>query len=246
MNIRVLVNGAHGKMGQEAVKALQQASDLQLVGQTGKQDNLVDAIKTTNAQVVVDLTTANAAFDNSMAIINAGVHPVIGTTGLTAAQIGELQQHCAKKKLGGIIAPNFSIGAALMMHFADVAARFFPAVEIIELHHAGKADSPSGTALKTASVIAAKRENIAPPMPTHETVPGARGALSHNIPIHAVRLPGLVAGQEVLFGGPGETLSIRDNTIHREAFMPGLLLACKKVVDLHSLVYGLENILDLK
>lgn len=243
MAIRILVNGAHGKMGQECVKAIQSDPELQLIGQTSKDNDLGIIIKTNNAQVVVDFTLPQVAYDNARAIINANAHPVIGTTGITTEQIIELKQQCAQKKLGGIIAPNFSIGAILMMQFAKTAAKFLPDVEIIELHHAGKIDSPSGTALKTAELIAEGRTTVPKLKSSREIIPGARGATSHDIPIHAVRLPGFVASQEVLFGGLGETLSIRHDTIHREAFMPGVLLACKKVVHLDGLVYGLENLL---
>jgi len=243
MTIRILVNGASGKMGQECVKAIQNDSELQLVGQTARNDDLAQIIKTTHAQVVVDFTVPQAAYSNVLTIIQSGAHPVIGTTGITPEQITELKQQCASKKLGAIIAPNFSIGAVLMMQFSQTAAKFFPNVEIIELHHAGKADSPSGTALKTADLIAETRSSVPEVKASREIIPGARGASSHNIPIHAIRLPGLVACQEVLFGGLGETLSIRHDTIHREAFMPGVLLACKKVLQLDHLVYGLEHIL---
>jgi len=243
MTINILVNGAHGKMGQETVKAVQQDPALTLVGQIGKADDLVAAIKTSKAQVVIDFTTPMTVYENTLNILNAQARPVIGTTGLTAEQIKQLQKICEEKKLGAIIAPNFSIAAILMMQFAQKTARYFPDVEIIELHHPGKLDAPSGTALKTAEMIA--QENKISPFiqPTREPIAGSRGALSHGIPIHAVRLPGIVANQEVIFGGMGETLKLCHSTINREAFMPGVLLSCKKVMAINKLIYGLENLL---
>jgi 4-hydroxy-tetrahydrodipicolinate reductase len=226
MTICIIINGAQGRMGQEAVKAVAADPALQLVAQIGRDDNLAQVIAKTQAQVVVDLTVPNVVYENALTIIDNNIHPVIGTTGLKPEQIADLEQRCAQKKLGGIIAPNFSIGAILMMRFAEQVARYLPDVEIIELHHPGKLDKPSGTAIKTAAMITK-----------------ARVAKQHEVPIHSVRLPGLVANQEVLFGGLGETLRICHTTIHREAFMPGILLACKKVLQLEHLVYGLEHLL---
>lgn len=241
--INILLNGAHGRMGQETRKALLLEPELQLVGELGRADDLAMAIKNCQAQVVIDFTHPDTVFANALTIIEAGLHPVIGTTGLKSAQVIELTALCAKKKLGGIIAPNFSIGAVLMMRFAAEAARYFPDAEIIEYHHQDKKDSPSGTAIKTAEMIASKRERI-PQLPAAtEVIAGARGAAYQAIPIHAVRLAGLVANQQVIFGGRGETLTIQHNTINREAFMPGVILACKKVMHLDKLIYGLEHIL---
>lgn len=242
MNARIIVNGAFGKMGQEVVKALQNQSELQLIGQLGQQDNLGAAIQKLQPDIVIDFTIASVAYENALAIIDANVHPVIGTTGFLPEQIKQLQKKCAQQELGGIIAPNFSIGAVLTMKFARDAAHYFPHVEIIELHHDGKEDAPSGTAIKTAEMIAETRTPIATKK-LRETLPGSRGATHHGIPIHAIRLPGLVAVEEVIFGGKSETLSIRHNSIHREAFMPGVILACQKVLTLKQLVYGLENII---
>ncbi len=226
MPIRVLVNGANGKMGQEVVKAIQQDKELNLAGTAGKNDNLAEKIKSTQAQVVVDFTVAGSGFKNTQTIIEAGAHPVIGTTGFSLEQIDALQKIAATKKLGGIVAPNFSPGAVLMMQFSETAARYFPHVEIIEMHHDGKKDAPSGTSRKTADMIA-----------------DVLNKKSSAIPIHSVRLPGLVAHQLVVFGGHGETLTIRHDSVNRECFMPGVILACKKVVLLKELVYGLEKIL---
>lgn len=243
MPIRILVNGAHGRMGQEAIKTISNQADFELVAQAGRGDDLAALIKLSQAQVVLDLSIASVVYENLITIINANVHPVIGTSGLLPAQIVEMQQRCAQKKLGGIIAPNFSLGAVLMMHFAQLAAPFFPDVEIIEMHHDGKEDAPSGTAIKTANLIAAARITAASKKNLHETVAGSRGARVNEIPVHAIRLPGVVAAQEVIFGGQGETLSIRDNAINREAYMPGICLACRKVMTLSELIYGLEKII---
>lgn len=241
--IRVLVNGAAGKMGQEAVKAIHDASELVLVGGTGRGDDLTAAILQTQAQVVLDLTTAAVAFENACSIIDAGAHPVIGTSGLFETQVQALAERCAAKKLGGLVIPNFSIGMTLAMQYARDAARYFPSVEIIELHHNQKADAPSGTAVRTAELIAQIKAKAPVNLAEKETLPGARGAHYQDIPIHAVRLPGLLARQLVMFGGAGEVLSIQHDMTDRAAYMPGVCLACRKVVELDSLICGLEYIL---
>ncbi|HUJ77024.1 MAG TPA: 4-hydroxy-tetrahydrodipicolinate reductase [bacterium] len=242
--IRVLVNGAMGRMGSQTVAAVRAEPDLELVGQADLGDDLARLIATSRAQVVVDFTHPGSAFANAQCIVQAGVHPVIGTTGFSAAQIQELQARCKQKRLGGVIAPNFAIGAVLMMRFAAEAARYLPHVEIIELHHDGKAEAPSGTAIKTAEMIAGTRPQApAPQVDSKELAPGARGTRAYAVPIHSVRLPGHVAHQEVILAGPGEFLRIRHDSISRESFMPGVLLAVRKVVALQELVYGLENLL---
>lgn len=243
MQVKVLVNGARGKMGQEAVKAIKADSALALVGERDIDTDLWATIKVTKPDVVLDFTTPSAVYDNALMIIDLGARPVIGTTGLTIEQIAELKHRCTEKKLGGLIVPNFSLGAVLMMHFSKIAAQYLPDVEIIELHHPAKLDAPSGTALRTAEIIAEAREQTPQSIASQESIAGARGAHYQHIPIHAVRLPGLVASQEVLFGGQGETLSIRHDTFHREAFMPGVCLACKKVISLDTLIVGLDKIL---
>lgn len=243
MPIRILVNGAQGKMGQEAVKMIQSQQDLACVGSADKGDDLSSLIQQTKAQIVVDFTHPTVGFDNTKTIINANARPVIGTTGFSAQQIAELKQLCANKKLGGIIAPNFSIGAVLMMKYAQDAAKYFPQIEIIELHHDRKADFPSGTAIKTAEMMAAVKQKAPANVAEKAILDGARGAVYDDIHIHSIRLPGLVADQQVIFGGAGETLTIAHHTIHREAFMPGVALACRKVMELHELVYGLEHVL---
>ncbi len=230
-------------MGSESVKAVSADADLQLVGQADVGDDLAALIKSTQAQVVVDFTHPSSAYSNLLAIINAGARPVIGTTGFTAAQIDEIKTLSRSKKLGGLIAPNFSIGAVLMMKFAAEAARYLPQVEIIEKHHDNKADAPSGTAIQTAEKIVAAQKISGPKIKSKETLTGSLGGDFQNIRIHSVRLPGFVADQDVILGGLGQRLTISHETIDRLAFMPGVVLACKKVVGLNELVYGLENLL---
>jgi 4-hydroxy-tetrahydrodipicolinate reductase len=244
MPIKVLVNGAAGRMGQIAVRAIQTNPALSLVGQTTKDDNLSQALADTQARVVIDFTHPAAVWNNVQTLIAANVHPVIGTTGLNTQQIDELSQQCAKLKLGAIIAPNFSLGAVLMMKYAHEIAKYLPDVEIIEMHHPQKADSPSGTALYAAKMLKqATNSSDHVPAPAHETLMGARGADYAGIPIHAVRLPGLLAHLQILFGNTGETLTLRHDTINRDCYIAGIRLACEKVVSLQHLHYGLENIL---
>lgn len=241
--VRVIVNGSKGRMGQEASNAIEAEEGLELVGQADIDDDLPQLILEKNAHVVVDFTTATVAFENAKKIIGAKARPVIGTSGLLPKQVDELQKLCAQTKLGGLIAPNFAIGAVLMMKFAKEAVRYMPNVEIIELHHDRKADAPSGTAIKTLNMLVEAREKAPNPLKEKEILPGARGAQSEGIHIHSIRLPGLVAHQEVIFGGKSETLTIRHDSIHRESFMPGVCFGCKKVIELKELIYGLENLL---
>ena len=242
-NIRVLVNGAKGRMGQEVAKAVTAAADLELVDQTDLGDDLIARIKASQAQAVVDFTTAAVAFENTRKILEAGVHPVIGTSGLLAEQVAELQQLAKDKDIGGLIAPNFAIGAVLLMKYAQDAAKYLPDVEVIELHHNRKADAPSGTAVKTAQLIAEARQEIPKALVEEkELFEGARGSDVHGVRVHSLRLPGLVAHQEVIFGGTGETLTIRHDSIQRESFMPGVCLACRKVIGTQQLFYGLEHL----
>lgn len=245
MQNRVIVNGANGKMGSLACKTIQEHPDFQLVASLSRHDDLHRAIASTNAQIVIDLTNADCVYNNSLTIINQGAHPVIGTSGLLEEQIQALRQLCEEKKLGGVIVPNFSISALLMMRFAADAARLLPEVEIIEAHHPQKLDAPSGTAIKTAEVISAARRIPKAILPLKELLPGARGASHHNVPIHSMRLPGILARQQIIFGNIGETLSITHDTIDRSSFMPGLVLACQKVLHLETIYYGLEHLLDM-
>lgn len=244
MPINILVNGAFGRMGQITVKTISEHAGFALVGQTGREYDLKTSIKDSNAQVVIDFTHPESVFTNASIIIESGAHPVIGTTGLVSDQIRQLQEKCAKLKLGGIIAPNFSLGAVLMMKYAKEIVKYLPHVEVIEMHHDGKADSPSGTALRTAEMLAQSTPSVNQPQkPSRETVPGARGANYHHIPIHAIRLPGFLAHEQIIFGNLGETLTLRHDSIDRQCFMPGICLACERVVTLDQLVYGLEEIL---
>lgn len=243
MSTKVIVNGADGRMGQVTAATINNADDFELVAALGKKDNLYDTIKATKAQIVIDFTVAAVVFDNVSTIIAAGCRPVVGTSGLLPEQITTLKQQCQQQQLGGIIAPNFSIGAVLLMKYAADAAKYLPDVEIIEMHHNGKQDSPSGTALKTALKISKNRAPAHTDDLRTETVAGARGAKYQDIHIHAVRLPGLMAHEAVIFGGEGETLTLRHDSINRECFMPGVLLACRKVLTLHELMDDLADIL---
>jgi len=257
--ITVLVSGAAGRMGSEVVRAVTAEDDLRLVaavdpahaGQpvAGVTDlvysgDLAAAIDTTRPEVMVDFTHPSVVAGNVQTALSRGVHCVVGTTGLPPETLEEL---AASAKDGAclFVAPNFAIGAVLMMRFAAEAARFMPHVEIIELHHDRKADAPSGTALRTAALIASARDRV-PEAPGRETevAGGARGALVHDVAIHSVRLPGLVAHQEVLFGGQGQTLSIRHDSIDRTSFMPGVLLAIRNVVNRTGLIVGLERLME--
>jgi len=243
MVTRVIVNGANGKMGVLACTTLINSKEFELVGKLNRQDDLAQAIHETKAQIVVDLTRADFVYENSLIIIKQGACPVIGTSGLINSQIQKLTTLCETKKLGGIIAPNFSIAAVLMMMFAAKAAAYLPEVEIIEIHHQKKLDAPSGTALKTAEMIAANRTQTKNKLDLKELIPGARGGLYQGINIHSLRLPGVLARQQVLFGNTGETLSITHDSLDRDSFMPGVLIACQKVLELDRLIYGLEHIL---
>ncbi len=246
MPIKVLVNGAFGRMGQMIVKSLSLHPSFELVGQAAREYDLKKVLIDSGAQVVIDFTHPDSVFKNTEIIIESGVHPVIGTSGLTLDEVALLQAQAAKAKLGGIIAPNFSLGAVLMMKYAKEIARYMPHVEVIEMHHDGKVDSPSGTAIRTAEILGdaiASVKNPPTEKETRETVPGARGARHHGVAIHSLRLPGALAHQEIIFGSLGETLSMRHDTIDRLCFMPGICLACEKVLTLDRLIYGLEEII---
>jgi 4-hydroxy-tetrahydrodipicolinate reductase len=246
--IRVGVLGARGRMGTEVCKAVDAAADMELVAMVDAGDwmfNVADA----GAEVVVDFTHPDVVMDNVRFCVDQGIHAVVGTTGFTDARLAQVREWLAPKPdLGVLIAPNFAIGAILLMRFAATAARFYESVEIIELHHPRKADAPSGTAARTAGLIAAARGQSGlgpPPDATSRAVPGARGADVDGVPVHSVRLTGLVAHQEVLFGTAGETLTIRHDTLDRSSFMPGVLLGVRAVLDHPGLTVGLEALLDL-
>ncbi|CAM8636632.1 4-hydroxy-tetrahydrodipicolinate reductase [Candidatus Planktophila dulcis] len=241
--IKVGVLGARGRMGSEVVKAVNEASDLELVAALDLGDSL-DALVSNGAQVVVDFTTPDSVMANLEFLISKNINAVIGTTGFDDARITKIKSLLASSKSGVLIAPNFAIGAVLMMEFATKAAKYFESAEIIELHHPNKVDAPSGTAARTADLMSkARKEAGLAPMPdaTTSSLDGARGATVGDIPVHSVRVRGLVAHQEVLLGGIGETLSIRHDSIDRVGFMPGVLLGVRQVITHPGLTFGLEN-----
>ncbi len=246
--IRVGVLGARGRVGTEVCKAVDGAEDMELVAMVDAGDwmfNVADA----GAEVVVDFTHPDVVMDNVRFCVDQGIHAVVGTTGFDEARLTQVREWLAPKPdLGVLIAPNFAIGAILSMRFAALAARFYESVEIVELHHPRKVDAPSGTAARTAALIAAARAKAGigpPPDATTQSLPGARGAEVGGVRVHAVRLAGLVAHQEVLLGTEGETLTIRHDTLDRSSFMPGVLLAVRSVLDRPGLTVGLEPLLDL-
>ncbi|WP_221360028.1 4-hydroxy-tetrahydrodipicolinate reductase [Streptomyces beigongshangae] len=247
--LRVAVLGAKGRIGSEAVRAVEAADDLELVAALGRGDPL-ETLTEAGAQVVVELTTPASVMENLGFCVRHGIHAVVGTTGWTDERLAQLETSLAAVPgTGVLIAPNFSIGAVLTMQFARAAAPYFESVEVVELHHPNKVDAPSGTATRTAQLIAAaRREAGSAPQPdaTATALDGARGADVDGVPVHAVRLRGLLAHQEVLLGGEGETLTIRHDSLHHSSFMPGVLLGVRRVVDTPGLTFGLENFLDLK
>ncbi len=242
--IKVGVLGARGRMGSEVVKAVTEAGDCELVAALDQDDSL-DALVTSGAQVVVDFTTPDVVMANLDFLIKNNIHAVVGTTGFSDDRIAQLNSWLAANPSAGVlIAPNFAIGAVLMMEFAEKAAKFFESAEIIELHHPNKVDAPSGTAARTAALIsdARKRAGLsAMPDATTTALDGARGANVGEVPVHSVRLRGLIAHQEVLFGGLGETLTIRHDSLDRAGFMPGVLLGVRQVSTHPGLTVGLEK-----
>ena len=242
--IKVGVLGARGRMGSEVVKAVSEAADCELVAALDQGDSL-DALVTAGAQVVVDFTTPDVVMANLEFLIKNNIHAVVGTTGFSDDRIAQLNTWlAANPKSGVLIAPNFAIGAVLMMEFAEKAAKFFESAEIIELHHPNKVDAPSGTAARTAALIsdARKRAGLsAMPDATTTALDGARGANVGDVQVHSVRLRGLIAHQEVLFGGLGETLTIRHDSLDRAGFMPGVLLGVRQVSTHPGLTAGLEK-----
>lgn len=269
--IPVLVNGAAGKMGREVVKAIAHAEDMVLVGaidtspeHQGKdigelvgiepleipitndfQPMLAMTAQERQPGVMVDFTHPDSIYENIRSAIAYGVRPVVGTTGLSLEQIDELAEFADKASMGCVIAPNFSIGVVLLQQAAIQASQYFDHVEIIELHHNQKADAPSGTALQTAQMLAELGKTFNPAsVKETEKLAGSRGGLGpEDIRIHSVRLPGLIAHQEVIFGAPGQIYTLRHDTSDRACYMPGVLLAVRKVIQLKSLVYGLEKLL---
>ena len=246
--IRVGVLGARGKMGSTVVDAVANAADMEVVAALDIGDSL-DALVANKAEVVVDFTTPDAVMQNLSFLINHGIHGVVGTTGFDEQRIDVLKKQLSKApNVGLLIAPNFGLGAILMMEFAKKAAPLFESVEIVELHHPNKVDAPSGTAKRTAELISQARIAAkSGPMPdaTRESLDGARGANVGGVPIHSVRARGYVAHQEVIFGGVGETLTIRHDSLDRQSFMPGVLLGIRKVIGAPGLTVGLEHFLEL-
>ena len=261
--IRVVVHGAMGRMGREVINALCREPETQVAGAvdlrvaeeylslpdgSGKvplSSDLTHILGTCQPDVLVDFTTARAVMPAARTATKKGVHLVIGTTGLTGDEVGEIDQLSKANKVGAVVAPNFALGAVLMVHLARVAARYLDYAEIIELHHHQKVDAPSGTALATARAMAqARGKPFHQPSGQGKAQP-SRGEQVEGINIHSVRLPGLLAHQEVILGGPGQTLSIRHDTISRECYMPGIMLAVKEVVKREGLVYGLDTLLGL-
>ena len=262
--IKVIVCGACGRMGRAVLKAVQEDAELELVGAVDKTEgadtgdligmdktgilvkaDLKTVIAETKPDVMVDFTRPDVVFGNACQALQLGVRPVIGTTGLSAENKAEIAELAKKHQTPAFIASNFAIGAVLMMKMAREAAKYMPHVEIIELHHDQELDGPSGTALETAAMIQEVRQTMQQGHPDEkEKIAGARGADFDGMHIHSVRLPGYVAHQEVIFGGLGQTLTIRHDSINRESFMPGVVIACKQVMKLEGLVCGLEKILD--
>ena len=242
--IKVGVLGARGRMGAEVVKAVTAAADLELVASLDLGDSL-DQLVSSGAHVVVDFTTPDSVMANLEFLISKGINTVVGTTGFDDARVAKVKALLsANPKVGVLIAPNFAIGAVLMMEFATKAAKYFESAEIIELHHPDKVDAPSGTAARTAELMTQARKDAglgAMPDATNSGAPAARGTNVGDIPVHSIRLRGLVAHQEVLLGGLGETLTIRHDSLDRAGFMPGVLLGVRKVISNPGLTFGLEK-----
>jgi 4-hydroxy-tetrahydrodipicolinate reductase len=243
--VRVGVLGATGRMGRATCQAVQEAADLELVAAVARATGVGELVGA-GAEVVVDFSRPEATAAAGRALLAEGVHLVSGTTGLADEVMDELANLAGKADNGNLVwAPNFALGAVLAMHFAAVAARFYPAAEVIELHHQGKADAPSGTALRTARAIGAARGQPVGQAAGQESVPGVRGGGVDGVRVHSVRLPGLVAHQEVIFGGQGEVLTLRHDSLDRSSFMPGVLLAVRAVADRPGVTVGLEPLLGL-
>lgn len=244
--IRVGVLGARGRMGSEVVRAVEAAKDMEVVAAIDADDplsSLVDA----GAQVVVDFTHPDVVMGNLEFCIAAGIHCVVGTSGFDNAKLAAVEALLAPKpSVGVLVAPNFGIGAVLLMRFSEIAARYYESAEIIELHHPRKADAPSGTAAHTARLIAAARSGMDPmPDATTQEEPGARGAVVDGVRVHSLRISGMIAHQEVVFGGESETLTIRQDSLHRTSFMPGVVLGVREIVSRPGLAVGLDKYLDL-
>lgn len=224
MTISLAINGAFGKMGELASDVFAKHKGFDLVARLGRHDDFKSELEHFKPDVVLDLTVADAAFDNAKIIIDSGARPVIGTSGLKQQDVEKLKDFAKEKSVAGIVVPNFSIGVVMMLEFSKIAARYFSDVEIIEKHHQTKKDAPSGTAMHTAELIQAEQDQ-------------------EDIPIHSIRLPGFLAHQEVLFGGKGEVLTLKHDVLSRDCYVKGMILACQKVMELSSLELGLESVL---
>lgn len=263
--IRVIVSGAGGRMGKEVVKLVLQDEELELAAAVDRSamdmdagrlvglDNsgvivtsdLEAALAGSNGDVMVDFTIPQSAYANTSLAIKYGVRPVIGTTGFTPEQITDLDKQCQEQGIGGLIAPNFSIGAILLMKFAAQASKYFPHLEIIEYHGDQKLDAPSGTAIKTAEMISEVREELRQGNPKEEeTIEGSRGGYYNGFRIHSVRLPGVFAQEEVIFGGFGQSLKIRHDSYERAGYMPGVKMGIEKVMGYTGLIYGFEHFIE--
>ncbi|WP_442594502.1 4-hydroxy-tetrahydrodipicolinate reductase [Neobacillus sp. D3-1R] len=263
--IKIVVAGPRGRMGKEAVKMVSDTEHFELVAvidhkNDGMKLSEIDGFSGLNvpiysnmencfqhhpADVLIDLTTPEVGMFHARTALEYGIRPVVGTTGFSKEELQELQDLCEDKNLGCIIAPNFAIGAILMMKFSQMASRYFQDVEIIELHHDQKLDAPSGTAVKTAQMISDVRTPKKQGHPEEkETIQGARGATMEGMHIHSVRLPGLIAHQQVMFGADGQSLTIRHDSYNRTSFMSGVKVAVESVMKINTFVYGLENILE--
>jgi 4-hydroxy-tetrahydrodipicolinate reductase len=253
--INVVIAGPRGRMGKEAVDLVQNTPHFTLIGVIDHKveanldvpvyKDIIECFDSATPHVLIDLTTPEVGYHHTRTALEYGVSPVVGTTGFTADELAELTQLAESKEIGCIIAPNFAIGAVLMMKFSQMAAKYFGDIEIIELHHDQKLDAPSGTAVKTAEMIKEVREAKMQGHPDEkETLRGARGADVDGMHIHSVRLPGLIAHQQVMFGAEGQTLTIRHDSYNRASFMSGVKVSVETVMNLDTLVYGLENILE--
>lgn len=266
MTIKIMLAGARGRMGTAAIEAISKLDEMKIVAALDyKNDGLFlhnnevhdqeigipiftdfdQLVEHTKPDVLLDLTTPDAVYNNMYNAIKNGVRPVVGTSGLSFEDIDQLTEFANEQGVGGVIAPNFSIGAVLMMKFSAIAARYLGDIEIIESHHNQKVDAPSGTAMKTAEMIMqVRKSHIQGHEDEKEHLQGARGADIEGMKIHSIRLPGLLAHQEVMLGGDGELLTLRHDSFNRNSFMPGVLMAIRNVMERKDLIYGLENILD--
>lgn len=263
--VKVIVAGPRGRMGKEAVRMVQETGHFELAAVLDRKydgqrlgdlegfdgvdvpvfTDIHQCFSEVEADVLIDLTTPETGYVHTKTAIEHNIRPVVGTTGFTDGQLEELKQLAKEKGVGCIIAPNFAIGAVLMMKFSQMAAKYMDSVEIIELHHDKKLDAPSGTAIKTAQMISKVREEKKQGHPDEkETMTGARGAEMEGMHIHSVRLPGLIAHQQVLFGADGQTLTIRHDSYNRASFMSGVKVCVETVMNVDTLIYGMENILD--